>query len=216
MGLLERRRIMIQKAIAPVFYDYLVGDGVAYIDTGLAIPENGSLAGLFGWETVKAGGQNIFGAFDVGGGETGFTFGGATTNTNRQIVAFYDKASYVGTKTLAFSYASFGAILTPKRYGYGNVTSTFTKGTARPSATLKIFGGFPTYTAFSGALKGDFTVYGADAQNATTYTALLAFTPIATFRPCTYNGEAGLWYVEQNRFLGNAAASGAFTATNTI
>ena len=57
---------MLQKAIAPVFYDYLVGDGTAFVDTGLVLPADSSMAGLFGWETVKAGGQNIFGAFDVG------------------------------------------------------------------------------------------------------------------------------------------------------
>ncbi|MBQ1981814.1 MAG: hypothetical protein II229_01135 [Clostridia bacterium] len=203
-------------SLAPVFYEYLVGDGTAYIDTGLVMPENGSLAGLFGWETVRRGSQNIFGAFDVGGGETGVVFGGSTSNSNRQFVAYYDKSSYVGTKTLSFYYTNYGMFMTPKRFGYGNDAATYTKGSQHPAATVKIFGGYPTYTSFSGALKGAFTVYGSDAQNAANYAALIAFTPVATFRPCTYNGVAGLWYVEQNRFLGNAAASGAFTATNTI
>ena len=201
---------------APVFYEYLVGDGTAYIDTGMTMPENGSLAGYFGWETARKGSQNLFGAFDVGGGETGIVFGGSTTNSNRQFVAYYDKSSYLKTKTLSFAYSYYGAFMTPKRFGYGSEATTYTKGSQRPTATVKVFGGYPTYTSFSGALKGDFTIYDSTAQNAANYAALIAFTPVATFRPCTYNGEAGLWYVEQNRFLGNAAASGAFTATNTI
>ena len=202
--------------IAPVFFDYLVGDGTAYVDTGLVLPENASMGGNFGHETRKAGGQNIFGAFDVGGGETGIVFGGSTSNSNRQFVAYYDKGSYVGIKTLSFAYNNYNAILTPKRFGYGGETVTFTKGTLRPTATLKIFGGYPTYTSFSGALYGSFMVFGADAQNAANYNALIAFTPIATFRPCTYNGVAGLWYVEENRFCGNSAGSGAFIATNSL
>lgn len=202
--------------ILPVFYDYLIGDGVAFIDTGMLMPENGSLSGLFGWETRKQGGQNLFGAFDVGGGETGVVFGGATSSTNRQFVAYYDKNSYVATITLRFAYSSYGAFMTPKRFGYGNQSSTYTKGSLRPTSTVKIFGGYPTYTSFSGALSGNFCIYGSDAQDATTYAALTAFTPIATFRPCTYDGQAGLWCVETSTFFGNAAGSGSFIAANTI
>lgn len=203
-------------SIAPVFFEYLVGDGVAYVDTGIVLPENGSMDGLFGWETVKKGGQNIFGAFDVGGGETGVVLGGDTNSTRRQFVAYYDKTSYSATKTLGFTYTNYAMFMTPKRFGYGNDATTYTKGSRRPTATVKVFGGYPTYTSFSGALKGDFTIYGSDAQNAANHTALVAFTPVATFRPCTYNGAAGLWYVEQNLFLGNAAGAGSLTATNTI
>lgn len=214
-----RRRLMSilsGKEPLPEFYNYLVGDGVAYVDTGIRIPENGSMAGVFGYETRRAGAQNIFGAFDVGAGETGLTFGGGTDNNYRQIVAFYDKTANVGYNTLNFNYKTFASFLTPKRFGYGDSSKTFTKGNLRPTATLKIFGGYPTYTSYSGLLSGDFMVFGADAQNAATWEQIMAFTPVATFRPCIYNGEAGLWYVEEKRFCGNAAGSGSFIAKNTI
>lgn len=201
---------------APVFYDYLVGDGTAYVDTGYTLPDLASMAGYFGHETRKAGSQNIFGVWEVGYGATGLTFGGSTNSTRRQFVAFYDKPTNVGSKYLNFTFTGFGAILTPKRFGFGSDTSTLTRGSAKPAGTVKVFGGYPSYTAYSGVLSGAFTIYDSNAQNAATYADLIAFTPIATFRPCTYNGEAGLWHVEAGTFHGNAAGSGALTATNTI
>lgn len=222
MDLLLRRRMMMAQgigAVSPVYYSYLVGDGVAYVDTGYTLPENASMAAMLGHETRKAS-QCMFAAGYEASGTTGIIMGGGTNTSSRQFVAFYDSTAYNGYTNLSFSYSEYGMWITPNRFGYGGVSKTFTKGSARPQYNLFVFAGInsgsSSYPPFTGALVGDFCVYGPDAASVTNFDGFASFTPIATFRPCTYNGEAGLWYVEENRFCGNAAGSGSLIATNSL
>lgn len=78
---------------APIFYDKLVFDGVAWIDTGYVLPENCSIAGNIGEEIQKKE-QQIWGASEAGK-TTYIVFGGATTNIQRQVVPAYQSASYL-------------------------------------------------------------------------------------------------------------------------
>ena len=76
----------------------------------------------------------------------------------------------------------------------------------------------PRPESFLSLLSADFAddnfVYGSDAQNVATYAGFDNYTPVATFRPCTYNGVAGMWHVEGNAFYGNTAEAGTLTVLN--
>ena len=194
----------------PVFHTRLVFDGTAYIDTDVPIPENGSLRVTLGYETTK-GTQRIFsadGMFDA-------YLNGSTNGTTRYFSACYGATSTVvsGTQlSLAWTYNTYSFFLTPKRVGYGSTTRTFTKGANTPTNGL-VVGVNYTHSGvpFTGKVMSRIRIYGSDAQDVTQDSDFANFTPVATLRPCTYLGEAGLWWVEQGRFFGNTAGAGTLT-----
>lgn len=224
MDTLLRRRSMIAAGgveppappgpATPVFYDYLIFDGTAYVEIDdITPPTDFSIRVNLGEETVKAAQRLIW----VNGDTTGFgaIYGSATTSTNRYFSVYYGASSAVSTdKKLAFSNDSFGFFLTPKRFGYGNTAYTITKGTSTPNGgvflgTNAAKSGQP-YTGRMGVIR----IYGSDAQNVTSYADLNNYTSVFTFRPCTYNGEAGIWCEETSTFYGNTAGAGTLSVKN--
>ena len=221
MDALLRRRAMIAAGggsptppgpvIEPVFYDYLVFDGAAKIDTTVTLPSLFSIRCPLGKETRKQA-QRVFRA-QGGDGYFQFIYNSNTTSTKRTMAVYYDSASATGTWELNFSYDVY-LFITPFLFGSWETSKTNTKGSAHPTGGLTI-GGWETGNPFSGKI-GTIRIYGSDAQSATKYSDLDNYTPVATLRPCTYNGEAGYWYVEGNIFFGNTAGSGSLSATNTF
>lgn len=220
MDALLRRRAMMAAGggsptppgpvIEPVFYNYLVWDGVAKIETDYVLPASCSIrVGLLG-ETNKAA-QRVFRAYDSNG-QLQMIYGSATTSTTRTVNVYYDSTSVSKSFTRAFSNALYFWV-TPNKCGYGNTAETYTKGSAHPTGPLEL-GGWSSGNPFSGKM-GIFRVYGSDAQNASSFDELGNYTSVATFRPCTYNGEAGMWYVEGNKFFGNTAGAGTLTASDS-
>ena len=219
MDTLLRRRAMIAAGgtsptpPAPagvVFYDHLVFDGTAYIETTYALPSGCSLkCEKLGGETVKAM-QGLI----MAQGNSGFiaiVYGGNTTSSSRYLSSYYDSSSVLKSTTLAFSTTNFTAFLTSKRFGIDNTVQSFTKGSKHPNGGIAF--GKSSSQPYTGVM-GAFYVYGSDTADVTTYAGFDSFTPVATFRPCTYNGEAGLWYVEGDAFFGNTAGSGSLLAEN--
>ena len=219
MDALLRRRAMIAAGggsptppgpvIEPVFYDNLIFDGVAKIETDYVLPENCSIRVSLKNEKNKAA-QRVFHATG-GNGLIQMIYGSATTSTTRKVNVYYDSTSVSDTFNRAFS-STLYFWLTPKRCGNYSTASSYTKGSSHPTGALQI-GGWESGNPFSGDM-GTFRVYGSDAQNASSWEAFENYTPAATFRPCTYNGEAGLWYVEGNKFFGNTAGAGTLTGSN--
>lgn len=191
-----------------VYYDRLVFDGVAYIETSFSLPANSSMRFIFGNETRMAG-QSIFSVL-TNGYYVAMLLGGQTTASIRQIAAWYDSSSNVKSFTENRASSSLSLFLTPKRMGYGSTSYSFTKGGTHPTGGIRFGIGANPYT---GEL-GTFSVYGDDAQNVTTYDGFDSFSPVAILRPCTYNGTPGLWYVEGNTFFGNTAGSGTLSVRN--
>ena len=197
--------------IEPVFYDYLIFDGTAMIQTDYVLPSGCSLRVPTGWEAEKKA-QTLFVA-NGGTGRISTIYGGNTNATRRQVVPCYDSASALATnRYLNFSYSSFVFFMTSKRFGWGTTAYTYTKGSVHPTTGI-CFGGGGATAAFTGKMK-TFEVFGSETENLTTASAFDSYTPVATFRPCTYDGEAGFWYVEGNKFFGNTAGSGQLTASN--
>ena len=207
-ALLRRMQMMgMDTAPAPIFHTRLVFDGVAYIDTDIQIPENGSVRCILGWEQTK-GMQALFNA----GGRVYALLNTSTDANRRCFTASYDSGSSLvsGTSfTLGWGNESYSFFLTPKRVGYGTNSKTFTKGSSRPESGLVIGNNAAhTSTPFTGKVGGILRIYGSDAQNVTSYSGFESYTPVYRLRPCTYLGENGLWCVETEQFFGNSAGAG--------
>ena len=189
----------------PEFHTYIKFDGTAYIDTSIVPPANFSIAVPCSNETQKKA-QHIFAC----GSPDYFSVAISSSNsTNRTVRLFYGKSSYVAQRNLQWSYKSYGLFVTPSRWGWGDSTQTFTKGSATPSQGIR-FGTSRDHSGnpFTGRT-GIIRIYDSNVTNATTYSNLLNNnTPLYTLRPCIYNGEAGLWCVETSSFYGNSASSG--------
>lgn len=197
-------------ALVPVFYDRLVFDGTALIQTTYVLPNLCSISVPLGNESSKVS-QRVFRAEGTNG-IVQLGYGGSTNSTRRQMVPlYYSTSGLASNRYLNWTTATYNYFATPKRFGWGSTAYTYTKGSTAPTGGLLLGGG--GNQPYTGRM-GTFCVYGSDAQNATTYSALTAFTPVATFRPCTYNGVPGMWHVETSTFYGNTAGSGTLSVIN--
>ena len=221
MDALLRRREMIAAiggsptpSIQPVFYDRLVFDGTAYIDTDIVPPTDASFRVRIGGETLKAT-QRCFGLAATTG-TIGMHLATNTNSTTRYFNVYYGQSSTVWSGAgPSFNTSVYRFFITPQRVGWGSSTNNaFTKGAGTPSGGLK-FGANTSHSgqAFTGVME-TFEVFGDDAKEVTTYDGFGNYTPVYTLRPCTYNGEAGLWCVETSKFYGNTAGAGALSVTN--
>lgn len=200
--------------IEPVFYDRLVFDGTAYIDTDIVPDLTMSYRVAIGNEAQKKA-QRYFFVATEDSGFIGATLNSSTNSTNRCFTIYYGSSSALSSnKTIGFSNASLGFFLTPNRFGWGTLSYTITKGNSEPTGPL-VIGASSNHSgqAFTGRI-GYFRIYGSDAQNCAENGDFDSFTPIYTLRPCTYNGEAGMWCVELQKFYGNTAGAGSLSVIN--
>lgn len=199
----------------PVFYDYLIFDGTAYIDTDIVPDANASFRVNLGDETLKAA-QRLFGIPAGIGAYTTISYSNSTNASNRAFTVYYGSSSSLSSnRTLAFGAGRYSLFLTPKRFGWGNNAFTITKGSGSPSGGL-VVGSNSSHSGqpYTGKIRG-FIVYGSDAQDATDASDLYNnYTPAYNLRPCTYNGEVGLWCLETSKFYGNSAGSGSLSVAN--
>lgn len=218
MDALLRRRAMIaagggspQPVIEPVFYDYLVFDGTAYILTPKWEVQNPSFVADLGDETTKAA-QRLFMALPQ---LTGVTLSSSTTSTTRAFSFYYGSSSSKNAaQRLAFSTARYSLWMTPKRVGVNASTASITMTAVTLSSGIYI--GYSTSLSgqrYTGKM-GIFKIYGADAQDVSSLSGFDSYTPVYTLRPCTYNGEAGMWCPETSTFYGNSAGAGSFSVMN--
>ena len=127
---------------------------------------------------------------------------------------YYGSNALGGNRRNYWSTPRYDIFLTPNKFGYGGTVVNITRGGYVPDGAL-VRGQNAAHSgqAYTGKMK-TFYVYGDDAKNVANVSGFANYTPVATLRPCTYNGEAGLWCVEKNKFYGNTAGAGTLTATN--
>lgn len=180
-----------------VYYDRLIGDGTAYIDLGQPITANDRFD--FGFKHNVANTNSMFGVksssssrFDVNG-RNGTNYKNLQlqyrSNTNRSIALANNLGQYSeGYIDLATLSAEFDG-----------VASTFPDATATfPTSNLHLF------TARATIFNGYFSHFKWSRSGDT----------VMDLKPCTYNGEAGMWDMVGWKFYGNSNTSGAFTAEN--
>ena len=199
--------------ILPVFYDNLNFDGVAYIETDLLLPQDGSvLISCYFGTTESRKPQRIF---DVGG-LIGAVLDSRTDSQARYESFFYGDttATQLSTKLYWNSGASLELFLTPNYGGFGSFKTNITKGANIPNSPLVI--GQNTISpeqALAGTLR-KCRIYDSSAQNVSNTSGFSSYTPVYTLVPCTYDGEPGLWCEEENKFYGNSNSTGTLTVSN--
>lgn len=197
----------------PEFYDCLVFDGVAFIDTDITMPEDCSIVVNIGDEASRRS-MRVFRVSPGSGSGTIMARITGITSASRNIGFCYDSSSQLKTYNTPPG-DRINLFMTPKRGGYGNQSSTYTKGSSHPLGGLSI-GGYTgdtstSYHPYNGTIK-DFMVFGSGAQNETSASAIVNnYTPIITLKPCLYGSRAGLWYVEGGKFYGNTAGAGTLS-----
>ena len=196
-----------------VFYDRIKFDGTAYIETDITPSENASFRVNLGNETLKAA-QRYFGCACTSGSIV-VILSSATTNTTRTLNVYYGQSGASGSTTIGFSTDSFFFFLTPHKFGYASNSYNVSAGAGVPNGNLILgYNSTKSGQAYTGTM-GIFRVYGSDAQNATSQGDLFNnYTAEYTLKPCTYDGEAGMWCEELNKFYGNSAGSGTLTVYN--
>lgn len=219
--LLRRRQMIASGGVTPppptptpVFYDRLVFDGTAYIDTGITPPADASFLVRLGNETTKAA-QRCFIA-PTASGVIGMNYSAGTNTTKRVFNVYYGQSALVSSdKSLNFTTTTYNFFLTPNRFGWGTTTAyTITRGAENASGPL-VLGSTPSHSgqAYTGTMDTLY-IYGSDAKNVTNASGFSSYTPVYTLRPCTYNGTAGMWCVETSTFYGNTAGAGTLSAIN--
>ncbi len=200
---------------AVVYYDYLVFDGVAYVDVSLNIPTGFSIAVMLGDETRKAE-QRVFIGSGASSANFGLNYNANTSAATRKMNVYYGKSSAVITgQSYSFSNTIFGFFLTPNRMGINGTAYSITKGNYAPTGNITLgsnvsHSGYP----YTGKM-GTFKIFGTDAQDVTTFSGFDSYTPVFTLRPCTYNGTPGMYCVETETFFGNSASAGSLSVINS-
>lgn len=189
--------------VFPVYYDYLEGDGLAYIDTGYKIDY---------YNTIK----------------TKLNVIEATTQNRMAVMGWYNVNYDSVTSNLSFNNSRvnnrwFNRILqvtgmrintiyefTFNKDGYkGDINIPFEEELDVPSnTTLKGNLTLVRLSTISDAYsKGKVKLYYTQIFNKEEKL-------IMDFRPCYYQGETGLWELVENKFYGNANSTGTLTVGN--
>lgn len=191
----------------PKLYGRLVFDGTAYINTGLFLPENGSIRTYVRCSGARA--QGFFSANAVidGANSSVLLIRNTATGNNGIYYGKYDsKTDLANGGTIALnSHLNFNIWITPKAFAAGDKIKTFTRGSTPPTSQIYIA---PSSTnRFKGAME-TFYIYDSAAANVTTLNGFSGLPPVYTLRPCMYNGQCGYWVVETGTFLGNSNPNG--------
>lgn len=203
--------VVQESGIEPVIYSYLLFDGQAYIDTDI-IPSQDVTFRVTVGDEINRSQQRIFGLLAGGSNTTQVFQTSSTTTSTRYYSVYYGSSSSLGTANITQNYLAHEIFATPKVLGFSSSQKTFTRGSGSPSGPLVIgSNGSHSGNPFSGSMTL-FRVYGDDAKDVTSSSDLNSFTPVVTLRPCKYDGQDGLWYVEGRKFYGNSASSGSLIA----
>ena len=162
----------------PEFHDYLVFDGPAFIDTDITVPENCSFVMNMGDEASRRQMRVI--RVNPGGADGAIYSHISSFRTDVRSMSYaYDSSSSLKTHNSPTG-SRIAWFMTPKRGGYGSQSSTYTKGDAHPLGGISL-GGYTgdtstSYYPYNGTIKY-LRVYGSDAQNETSASAIRITTP---------------------------------------
>lgn len=176
-------------------YDYLENTNTAYINTLISDP-NIRVELVCEYTEVKSSSQVMFGK----GGSGGDWFGSNNGSWAIGVTTEYKITSDTLQKT--------------------SINLEYSKSGSNQSLVLTINGNSVTRTA-TAASYNNFIIFNSSGYTfpslAKLYSAKIYDENdnlLVNLKPCTYNGEAGLWDMVNGVFYGNANSSGAFTVGN--
>lgn len=199
-----------------VFYDRLRSNGEAYFNMGITAewgqnysfsckwPSYGSEAHLFGGYATGSMGYFNFG-FSARGSA-------ARVGCGRLFSLDKDYSSVVsagGIFNVDITYVSNGRPVVVIEVDGVSDTFNPTSSSTTPIYSHELYL-FATRNASGGLYS--ISMNGTEVGNFKVRNA--AGSMIRDFRPCTYNGEAGMWDMVENKFYGNIAAKGVFSVVN--
>lgn len=187
-----------------IFYEKLIGDGTAYINTGAPYVEGYTYAArLCIPQTTNSW---VMGAWTSNKGLT------VTRNGNyvrlrlntADTTAVSIGSDVVGYHDIDFVFTTQSNI----SYTLDNTTINTGRNVSNGGSNVFLFG----YS--SGAAVGTYARNPSSFQSYTVKDESL--NEVMHLVPCTYNGEAGMWDLVSQTFFGNAASSGQFTVEGEI
>lgn len=208
--------MIVQSTEIPEFYNWLLFDGTAYIETDIIPDENASFLLAGGAEITDGPSKYLLCYTGTNSTKTGLFENSSSSTTSSIWATYYNSTSSLGSKSISTYYPTYDLFLTPKCIGFTSAsTTTFTKGDGVPTGNL-ILGCSDSYANNYDGGTVSIKIYGSDAQDVNSYAGFADYTPVITLRPCIYKGQSGLWNVEQNKFYGNSASSGTLQAANRL
>lgn len=185
-----------------VFYDRLIGDGKAYIDT---IPFNSS----YDYEIELIGTPNYKDFFGVRQAYSAGYYALANSSSNEVYIYYKDVNALkkLGGLSSASNLRKYSV-----NWSKGTMSIIESNGTTKQT----------TFTAQAeGIIGGAVRIFGRSGYGASIvactakgFKVSLNGTPIIQFKPVTYNGEAGMYDVVNEVFYGNANTEGSFSVAN--
>lgn len=183
-----------------VYYDRLIGDGTAYIDLGIPATTNDRYE--LGFQLTEGKANPFFGAYNTSGTRLAFLGRSSlSTRTSFPIVYCSSSQQQLAIAGRLNNYVEGYVDLSALTAEFGNGVTSFTKGgNAFPTQNLHIF-----------------TTAEHNSPHACSFSHFRLIREsnlLMDLKPCTYNGEAGMWDMVGWKFYGNSNTSGAFTAEN--
>ena len=201
-----------------IYYDYLQGDGTAFIDTGL-LGNTYAGDGYIKYVKLKivdtATDKTIFGIRNA----WGYTGVQACTGSSGFAVAFGNKWSTISGKgsgdilELELNYPNINVA----GASYATVTGS-TPTITSSTTTISLFGGTtaskPTSGTYASRNGGYVNQFSQHKLYRFTVTEKSTGTVIADMKPATYQGVPGLYDSVRDMFFTNVNSSGSFTIGN--
>lgn len=194
-----------------IFYEKLIGDGTAYINTKYIPTTN--LTRLFVDFSANAAFAEVLGCRSGSTSNNSVNLTTGSLNKSPTYSIFYrNNVSYNLGVT-----ATNGWKVTIKATETGYDAETLYAGSSSPSVR--------SITKQTNVPNCPMTIFGSNVNNVhQTYTNTLVVKRVEIVDgstslhlvPCTYNGEAGMWDLVEGKFYGNAASSGQFTVEGEL
>lgn len=187
-----------------VFYEKLIGDGVAYINTGAPYVEGYTYAArLCIPQTTNSW---VMGAWT---GNKGVTVTRNGNYVRLRLNTADTNAVSIGSDVVGYHDIDF-VFTTQSNISYTLDNTTVNTGRMASNGGSNVF----LFGYSSGAAVGTYARNPSSFQSYTVKNESL--NEVMHLVPCTYNGEAGMWDLVSQTFFGNAASSGQFTVEGEI
>lgn len=207
-------------APVPIFYDYLeTTDAYAFIDTGVSYKDSTGLkvditafpTTITGTNSIPIGmrsnasnNSRVWFAYFTSSGSSGLGYASARSFNYAFLASDAKVRMVTSMKSKSQKADVYHGTKAVKSYSYTYTSTVIKDG----NLTL-----FKARVGTSGTTLDSY-VGGVRMWGCKIYSNADSSTLVRDFRPCTYNGVAGMWDMVTNQFFGNANTQGSFSVGN--